>query len=113
MKKVPFKRGDIVAAPNFSLDQQGHEIQKSRPALVITPEEYNKKFSIILCCPITNTISNHPWCIPLPKNLSITGAILVNHLRAFDQYERRFQKIGEIPSILLKEVLSKLLPLVT
>jgi mRNA interferase MazF len=113
MQNRPLARGDIVAAPDFSLEQQGYEIQKSRPALVISPVEYNKKYSIILCCPITSTIKHHPWSVPLPKELGVKGTILVNQLRAFDRVARKFRKIEKLPDDVLQDVLSRLFLLVT
>lgn len=111
--RPPLARGDIVVAPDFSLEQQGNEIQKSRPALVISPLEYNKRFNLILCCPITCTIRKHAWSVPLPAFSEVKGAILVNQLRSFDQVTRKFHKIEELPAEVLQEVLSRLFPLVT
>jgi mRNA interferase MazF len=110
----PPARGDIVHSFDFSRDQQGNEIQKIKPALVITPLEYNKKYSIILCCPITsNEERRHPWNIPMPRGFVTRGTILVNQLRAFDQKARKFEIVEKLPKDILQEVLSKILPLVT
>lgn len=113
-KNRPPARGDIVHSFDFSKDQSGNEIQKIRPALVISPLDYNKRYNIILCCPITsNEVRRHPWNVSMPRGFVTRGTILVNQLRAFDQKERRFEIVEQLPDDILQEVLSRLLPLVT
>ncbi len=48
------KRGDVVWL-HFD-PQKGKEIQKRRPAVVVSPKEYNKKTGLALFMPITSQI---------------------------------------------------------
>ena len=48
-------RGDIVWL-NFN-PQAGHEQMGKRPAMVISPKEYNEKAGLGLFCPITSKIN--------------------------------------------------------
>ena len=58
MKYVP-ERGDIVW---IDLNPQaGHEQSGRRPALVISPKEYNKKVGLAIFCPITNQVKGYPF----------------------------------------------------
>jgi mRNA interferase MazF len=50
------QRGDIVWL-NFT-QQTGHEQRGNRPAIVISPIEYNKKVGLGLFCPITSKEKN-------------------------------------------------------
>lgn len=106
-KNKPLDRGDIVYL-DFDKDQKGHEIKNHRPALVVTVQEYNKRNNMILCCPITNTIRNHPLEVVLPKGCRTAGAVLINHIRGFDQTTRKIYKIDQAPKDLLDEVMGKL-----
>ena len=45
-------RGDLVWL-SFT-PQSGHEQAGLRPALVLSPEAYNQKTGLALCCPITS-----------------------------------------------------------
>ncbi len=109
------KRGDVVHYMDFDKGQKGSEIQKIRPALVITPLEYNQRSSLIFCCPITSTLNqrNHPLQIPMPVGSLTRGTILVNQLRTFDQKARSFDIVEELPDEIMEVVLARLLPLVS
>jgi mRNA interferase MazF len=58
MNYIP-NRGDIVWL-NFT-PQAGHEQMGTRPALVLSPERYNKKTGLAVCCPITSNIKGYPF----------------------------------------------------
>lgn len=110
----PLARGDIVHSFDFNQGQQGNEIQKIRPALVISPFEYNKRYSLILCCPITsNEERKHPWNISMPRGCITRGTILVNQLRSFDQRARKFEIVEQLSDEALQDVMAKLLTLLT
>ena len=52
------KRGDIVWL-TFT-PQVGHEQAGYRPALIVSPEAYNKKVGLALVCPITTQVKATP-----------------------------------------------------
>ena len=54
-KKYVPERGDIVWL-NFN-PQSGHEQKGKRPAIVISPKEYNEKTGLGIFCPITSKIN--------------------------------------------------------
>ena len=73
------KRGDIVWL-TFT-PQVGHEQTGHRPALILSPELYNKKVGLALVCPITTQIKSYPFEVPIPKAVSYTHLTLPTILR--------------------------------
>lgn len=99
------KRGDI-AWLEFD-PQKGKDIQKTRPALIVSPHSYNGKTGLALCMPITSKVKGYPFevFIELEK---IKGAILCDQVRSLDWDTRKARYIGHLPPLLLEEVLAKL-----
>ena len=85
MSYVPH-RGDIVWL-NFT-PQAGHEQMGTRPALVLSPEKYNKKTGLAVCCPITSNIKGYPFEVVV-SGKKINGAILADHLKNLDWKVRK------------------------
>lgn len=77
MSYIP-NRGDIVWL-NFT-PQAGHEQMGTRPALILSPEKYNKKTGLAVCCPITSNVKGYPFEVTL-SGKKINGAILSDHLK--------------------------------
>ena len=79
-------RGDIVW---ISLDPTlGRELQKRRPALILTPKAYNLKTSLALIVPITSKVKGYSFEVALPIDLSIQGVILSDQIRSIDWRSR-------------------------
>ena len=100
------KRGDVVWL-TFN-PQAGHEQSGHRPALALSPEQYNRKVGLAIFCPITSQIKGYPFEVLLPVNLKISGAILSDQVRSLDWKARKARFFCSIPDSVLKEVLSKL-----
>jgi len=104
---VSFERGQIVWV-NFT-PQKGHEQAGRRPALVISPGDYNALSNCILLCPITSNVAPWPWKTMLPDTLSIKGAVLVAQLKSIDAEARNVTDAQETVSpIFMAEVLARL-----
>ena len=102
--------GDIVWV---ELDPiKGTEQAGRRPALVITPLDYNEMSTRIVVCPVTSTRRTWPFDVPLPFNLKTVGYVLVDQVRSIDRSERVFRRIEAAPRSLLDEVLDRLSQLV-
>ncbi len=52
-------RGDVVWL-NFA-PQAGREQAGQRPALVLSPKEYNRKTGLAVMCPITSQVKGYPF----------------------------------------------------
>lgn len=99
-------RGDIVWL-EFS-PQTGHEQAGRRPALCISPGEYNKKVGLAIFCPITSQKKGYPFEVPLPDSLEVAGVILADQVKSFDWRARKARYICTLPGSCLCEVLGKL-----
>jgi len=104
VKYVP-EKGDIVWI-NFE-PQKGHEITKTRPAVVLSPSNYNLKSTLALFVPITSSIKGYPFEVLVEYN-NISGAVLCDQIRSMDWKERKVTKITSLESKLLNEILSKI-----
>jgi mRNA interferase MazF len=91
---------------------KGTEQAGRRPALVITPLDYNQMSTRIVVCPVTSTRRIWPFDVPLPSNLKTVGYVLVDQVRSIDRSERVLRKIEAAPRSLLEEVLDRLSRLV-
>jgi mRNA interferase MazF len=98
--------GDIVWV---ELDPiKGTEQAVRRPALVITPLDYNERSTRIVVCPVTSTKRTWPFDVPLPTTLKTVGYVLVDQVRSIDRSERVLRRIEAGPRSLLEEVLDRL-----
>lgn len=98
-------RGDIVW---LEFDPQaGHEEAGLRPALVISPVEYNQKVGLALLCPITSKVKGYPFEVELPAGLPISGVILADQIKSLDWRTRKAKKICNLPNETLEEVIEK------
>jgi len=99
-------RGDLVWL-NFN-PQAGHEQAGHRPALVLSPREYNEQSSVALFCPITSTVKGYPFEVELPTGGPIGGAVLADQVRSLDWRARPLKFAAAAPRQVLSEVLGKL-----
>jgi mRNA interferase MazF len=104
-------RGDIVSM-TFS-PQSGHEHAGWRPALVVSPEAYNRVSSLALLCPITSRVKGYPFEVALPPGAEVSGVVLVDQLRSLDWRARKARLVERAPTAVVDEVLARLAPLVT
>jgi mRNA interferase MazF len=98
-------RGDFVWL-EFS-PQAGHEQSGHRPAIIISPEPYNRKTGLALACPITTQIKGYPFEVVVPQGLKARGAILSDQIKSLDWRARRATLMGKAPAPLTAEVLAK------
>ena len=88
--------------------QAGHEQAGRRPAVVLSPQNYNNKTGLAIFCPITNQIKGYPFEVLLPEGLPISGAILSDQVKSLDWRQRNAESICILPSETITEVLQKL-----
>lgn len=68
--------------------QKGHEQDKMRPALVLSPKTYNEKSGLCLCVPITSKIKGYPFEVQC-KILGKNRAILSDQIKSVDYKARK------------------------
>ncbi|RDU53206.1 endoribonuclease MazF [Helicobacter sp. MIT 01-3238] len=99
------KRGDIIWL-DFD-PRSGHEQGRMRPALVLSPEEYNSKSGLCLAMPITSKVKGYPFEIAL-KSKKIDGVILSDHIKSLDFRARNARFCDKVDSDTLQCALHKL-----
>ena len=102
---VPAK-GDLVWL-HFD-PQSGHEQAGHRPALVLSPEDYNRTVGLALLCPITSRVKGYPFEVQLPPGLEVSGVVLADQVKSLDWQARAARKVDEVPREVLAEVLQKI-----
>jgi mRNA interferase MazF len=106
VKKQYFpERGDIVWL-DFT-PQTGHEQKGRRPAIVISPLEYNKKVGLGIFCPITSKEKGYPFEVKI-KNNAIDGVVLSDQIKSLDWGERNIEFIIKSRNEEIDEVVEKL-----
>ena len=98
------ERGDIVWI-NFD-PQSGHEQKGKRPAIVLSPKEYNKKVGLGLFCPITSKIKNYPFEVEISSKI-INGVVLSDQIKSFDWRTREIEFISKVTSDKIEEIINK------
>jgi mRNA interferase MazF len=104
------KRGDLVWVDMNP--RVGHEQAGRRPAVVISPELYNRKAGLALVCPITSKKKGYPFETSIPAGLPIQGVILSDQVKNVDWNARKMDPAGQLDSATLLEVISKLRTLI-
>jgi mRNA interferase MazF len=99
-------RGDLVWV-DFT-PQLGHEHAGRRPALVLSPREYNERVGLAVMCPVTRQIKAYPFEVRLPTGLAVEGAVLSDQVKSLDWRQRHAELICEVPAETVSEVLRKL-----
>lgn len=102
-------RGDVVWL-QFS-PQSGHEQAGHRPAVVISPREYNRRVGLALFCPITSKRKGYPFEVPIEVR-GAAGVILSDQIKSLDWRARKARLIGRVPDDAMREARGKLQTLV-
>ncbi|MFH1824050.1 MAG: type II toxin-antitoxin system PemK/MazF family toxin [Candidatus Firestonebacteria bacterium] len=72
----------------------GHEIKKSRPCIIISPNEINKNISTVIIAPMTTKSHSYPTRVPI-KFKGKDGWILLDQIRTIDK-RRLIKQLGKI-----------------
>lgn len=100
MSKI-FKRGDICYV---QLDPVvGSEIQKSRPCIIISPNELNRQLRTVMIAPMTTQERNWPFR-PFIEAGDIKGQIALDQVRTVDR-QRCGNKIAHLHGRDIEKVL--------
>jgi mRNA interferase MazF len=92
--------------------QAGHEQAGRRPAIILSPESYNRKTGLAIACPITNQVMGYPFEVVLPAGIPVAGVVLSDHVRNIDWRARRAERAGRADDDTLSEVCGKLAALI-
>jgi mRNA interferase MazF len=94
MRYIP----DIGHVIKVELDPTlGHEQGGWRPAVVLSPLEYNNKTSLAVAVPVTNQTKGYPFEVRLPSQLKTTGVVLSDQIKNIDWRARRAKFVETVP----------------
>ena len=84
----------------------GREIRKTRPCLVVSPDEMNNRLNTVLVVPLTKRGFVAPFRVPC-QFAGVTGQIALDHIRSVDKH-RLTRRLGQLDLPTAKTVLTTL-----
>ena len=84
----------------------GSEIKKTRPCLIISPDEMNQHIRTVIVAPMTTAGKDYPTRV-LCEFQGKTGRVVLDQIRTIDK-SRLIKKVGAIDSQVQAEVISTL-----
>jgi mRNA interferase MazF len=103
-KYVP-RRGDVIHL-DFN-PQKGHEQAGRRPAIVLSPDEYNRAVGLAVVCPITSEKKGYPWEVEIPDDPYVSGVVLADQVKSLDWRQRRAEFVCTPDQAVLNDVVEK------
>ena len=94
--------GDIVwinCDPSAGNEHKGH-----RPAVILSPKQYNKLTNLCICCPMTTKIKGYPFEVTLDSH----SAILADQVKSLDWVARKAKFKDRISTEQLQDIKHKL-----
>ncbi|MGW8157692.1 MAG: type II toxin-antitoxin system PemK/MazF family toxin [Desulfoprunum sp.] len=82
----------------------GHEIKKSRPCVVISPDQMNHHISTVIVAPMTTTIRNYPTRVNCDFQ-NTKGQVVLDQIRTVDK-TRLMKKLGQVQKRTQENILS-------
>ena len=101
---IQIKRGDVVLV-NLG-PTKGKEIQKTRPCVVVSPDEINDYLRTYFVAPMTT--GGHPYPFRIACRFKAkSGHIVLDQIRTVDR-DRFVRPLGRIPNAVLLNLLNVL-----
>ncbi|CAH0993967.1 hypothetical protein EMA8858_00072 [Emticicia aquatica] len=82
---------------------QGGEITKTRPCLVISPNEVNKNLKTVLVAPLTHSQKGFPTRVDCQFD-NQNGQVALDQIRAVDKTIRLVEKLGILDTLTCAKV---------
>lgn len=87
-----FARGDVHLV---GLDPtRGSEIQKTRPCLIVSPDDLNRHLRTVIVAPMTTGGQAYPWRVPC-RFQNRSGFVALDQLRTVD-VARLVKRLGKL-----------------
>jgi len=80
----------------------GSEIKKTRPCVVISPNEMNRYLQTVVIAPITTSSKNYPTRVEI-KHENKIGWVVLDQIRTIDK-QRIIKDLGKLSKPEIKEV---------
>lgn len=103
-RNIPAKRGDVYL---IALDPtRGQEIRKTRPCVIVSPDELNDHLRTVLVAPMTT--GGHPYPFRIPCRFQQRrGYVVLDQIRAID-VDRLVKRLGKLSPATRSSVLQTL-----
>lgn len=85
----------------------GAEIKKTRPAVIISPNEMNNTLKTVIIAPLTSTIRAYPFRVDCTFQRK-RGQIALDQIRSLDK-KRLIKKLGNFSTPKINNILSRIL----
>ena len=86
----------------------GSEAKKTRPSVILSPNEMNKNIRTLVIAPITSNSKNYPTRVEIKENTT-KGWVMIDQIRTIDKQRilKISGKISENESKKIKEVIKE------
>ena len=88
---------------------RGSEIHKTRPCLIVSPDEINRHVSTVIVAPMTTSIRSYPTRVAI-RFAGKDGEIALDQIRTIDK-SRLVRRLGEANETQAREVVDRLVDL--
>lgn len=85
---------------------RGSEIQKTRPCVIVSPDELNEYLRTLIVAPLTTGGQAYPFRVPCRFGGRV-GRIVLDQIRTVDR-ERLVRRLGQLPPATLGRALAVL-----
>ena len=85
----------------------GHEIKKTRPCAIVSPDEMNHHIGTVIIAPMTTKGRDYPTRVPCTFQ-GVDGQIVLDHIRTVDK-TRLAKKLGRLSPAASDRVLNVLI----
>ncbi len=97
----PPRRGEVHLV---GLDStRGREIKKTRPCVVVSPDELNAHLQTVIIAPLTSAGKPYPFRVPCRLD-NTPGLVVLDQIRTVDR-ERLLRRLGLLSGSALESVL--------
>ena len=88
----------------------GSEVKKTRPCVILSPDEMNKFLQTVIIAPVTSTSKKYPTRIEI-KGKTTKGWIMIDQIRTIDRnrINKIFGKLSEKEILEVKNVIHETL----
>ena len=101
MEVSRFEIGLVAVDPTL-----GHEIKKTRPCVIISPDEMNRHIGTVIIAPMTSKGRNYPSRVECTFQ-GVQGQIILDQIRTVDK-KRIVKRLGKLPTATCDRVLTVL-----
>lgn len=98
------RRGDVILVAMGTT--KGSEIRRTRPCVVVSPDEINAFLPTLIVAPMTTGSHQYPYRVPC-RFAGKSGHVVLDQLRAVDQH-RMIRRLGHLPAATVLRVLTGL-----